>query len=57
MYITKDKKNRNTLEPKGVNIYNKKLKEVYKKIQNEIKNKVITRLHTQIYKLYFKKNS
>jgi hypothetical protein len=51
MYITKDKKNRNTLEPKGVNIYNKKLKEVYKKIQNEIKNIVITRLHTQIYKL------
>lgn len=51
MYITKDKKNRNTLEPKGLNNYNKKLKEVYKKIQNEIKNIVITRLHTQIYKL------
>lgn len=51
MYITKDKKNRNTLEPKGLSNYNKKIKEVYKKIQNEIKNIVITRLHTQIYKL------
>ena len=52
MYITKDKKNRNTIEYKGVNNYNKKLKEVYKNIQNEIKNIVITRLHTQIYKLF-----
>ena len=51
MYITKDKKSRINLESKGVNNYNKRIKEMYKKVQNEIKDIVITRLHNQIYKL------
>ena len=59
MYINKDKNNQNKKisneSIKEENEKNTTLNQLYKTIQNEIKNIVISRLHNQVAKLTFLK--